>query len=137
MLFCESRVSNYEDGGVRQTHSDFPFNCSFDKTIFLASLFSKDQSTRHSFNITSKHKVLLYSVRRLKGSLWTDIRVITITNLVSHSMCLAYCLEIMGRTIFDNNRWLVILSVIQLCGWQCTIIKHHCQLILCNRIAYS
>jgi hypothetical protein len=63
---------------------------------------------------------ILYNVRRLIGSLWAANKVITITEWFNNPTWFLFCLYVyMGPAIFDFNKRLDLLSVIQLSGWHC------------------
>ena len=54
-----------------------------------------------------------YSVHRLIGSLWANIKVITITKWFNQQTFFVYCLCIMGPVIFDIFKRLILFSVIK------------------------
>ncbi len=73
---------------------------------------------RFRFNTIPKINIL-YSVRRFIESLWTDAKVITITEWFNWLTTFVYGLYIKEPAVFDYNKRLILLSVIQLSGGPC------------------
>ena len=86
---------------------------------YAAELINFSGSTLYrncQLKLSNLHKSK-YSARRLIWSLWANIKEMTLTEL---SNIFEYCLVIMGLVLNDYNKSLILLSVIQLSGWQCT-----------------
>jgi hypothetical protein len=66
-------------------------------------------------------KPWLQSVRRLTGSLWANIKLITLAELFNQPTCFVYCSNTMGSAVLDYNKRLILLSVIQLSNGHCNI----------------
>ncbi len=62
--------------------------------------------------IVTNDLITWYSARCLIGSLWADIKLKTITKWFSQRV-LCTVLYIIGLEIFDYNKWLILLYVIQ------------------------